>query len=61
VWGTEARVTQDPKDIEDMAVVASTLSSQLGLAKSGDRIVIVAGLPFGTKGGTNLMRIARAL
>jgi pyruvate kinase len=61
VWGTEARVTQDPKDIEDMAVVASTLSSRLGLAKSGDRIVIVAGLPFGTKGGTNLMRIARAL
>lgn len=60
VWGTEARVTQDPKDIEDMANVAATLSSQLGLAKSGDRIVIVAGLPFGTKGGTNLMRIARA-
>lgn len=61
LWGTEARVTEDPKDIEDMAIVASTLSSQLGLAKSGDRIVIVAGLPFGTKGGTNLMRIARAV
>jgi pyruvate kinase len=60
VWGTEARVTQDPKDVEDMAIVASKLSSKLGLAQSGDRIVIVAGLPFGTKGGTNLMRIARA-
>jgi pyruvate kinase len=60
VWGTEARVTQDPKDVEDMAKVASKLSSKLGLAKTGDRIVIVAGLPFGTKGGTNLMRIARA-
>jgi pyruvate kinase len=60
VWGTEARVTQDPKDVEDMARVASKLSSKLGLAKTGDRIVIVAGLPFGTKGGTNLMRIARA-
>ena len=60
VWGTEARVTDDPKDVEDMAIVASALSSQLGLAKSGDRIVIVAGMPFGTKGGTNLMRIARA-
>ncbi len=60
VWGTEARVTQDPKDVEDMAIVASALSSKFGLAKPGDRIVIVAGLPFGTKGGTNLMRIARA-
>lgn len=60
VWGTEARVTQDPKDVEDMATVSSRLSSALGLAKTGDRIVIVAGLPFGTKGGTNLMRIARA-
>jgi pyruvate kinase len=60
LWGTEARVTADPKDIEDMAVVSSKLSSNLGLAKTGDRIVIVAGLPFGTKGGTNLMRIARA-
>jgi pyruvate kinase len=60
VWGMEARVTQDPKDVEDMAKVASKLSSKLGLAKTGDRIVIVAGLPFGTKGGTNLMRIARA-
>lgn len=60
VWGTEARVTQDPKDVEDMASVASRLTSEYGLAKSGDRIVIVAGLPFGTKGGTNLMRIARA-
>jgi pyruvate kinase len=60
VWGMEARVTQDPKDVEDMAIVASALSSKIGLAKPGDRIVIVAGLPFGTKGGTNLMRIARA-
>ena len=60
VWGTEARVTDDPKDVEDMAIVASQLTSQFGLAKPGDRIVIVAGMPFGTKGGTNLMRIARA-
>lgn len=60
VWGTEARVTADPKDIEDMAIIASGLSSKYGLARPGDRIVIVAGLPFGTKGGTNLMRIARA-
>lgn len=60
VWGLEARVTADPKDVEDMASLAARLSSSIGLARSGDRIVIVAGLPFGTKGGTNLMRIARA-
>ena len=60
VWGLEARVTADPKDVEDMAAVAARLASKVGTARPGDRIVIVAGLPFGTKGGTNLMRIARA-
>jgi pyruvate kinase len=28
------------------------------LAKLGDRIVITAGVPFGTPGATNILRIA---
>ena len=30
-----------------------------GFGKSGDNIVIVAGIPFGTSGTTNLLRVAK--
>ena len=29
-----------------------------GFAKAGQRIIIVAGIPFGTPGATNMVRIA---
>jgi pyruvate kinase len=29
-----------------------------GLAAIGDRVIIVAGMPFGTPGATNMVRIA---
>lgn len=60
VWGLESRVVRDPKSGSDMAKIASQLTSGIGLTKTGDRIVVVAGVPFGTPGATNLLRIARA-
>jgi pyruvate kinase len=30
-----------------------------GLAKAGDRIVVVAGVPFGTPGSTNVVHVVR--
>jgi pyruvate kinase len=30
-----------------------------GFAKKGDEIVVVAGVPFGQKGTTNALRVAR--
>lgn len=32
----------------------------LGLAQVGDRVVIAAGVPFGVRGTTNLIRVERA-
>lgn len=61
VWGMEARVIEDPKDVEDMANIAANAVTKYEITKAGNRIVIIAGLPFGTPGGTNLMRIARAV
>lgn len=61
VWGLETRVTGDPTSVENMTDIATQMASETKLAASGDRIVIVAGLPFGTRGGTNMMRIARAV
>ena len=58
VWGVHAVVTQDAHDIDDMAKRASKFAEREGFAKIGDRIIIVAGMPFGTPGATNVLRIA---
>jgi pyruvate kinase len=59
-WGLEPRVVPQPADLADMTDQACTLAVQLELAKPGARIVIVAGVPFGTPGATNLLRLAYA-
>jgi pyruvate kinase len=37
---------------------ASRIASQDGFARAGQRIIIVAGVPLGTPGATNMVRIA---
>jgi pyruvate kinase len=32
-----------------------------GLAKGGDRIVLMAGIPFGTAGSTNVLHVVRLI
>jgi pyruvate kinase len=51
-------VTKDASDMEDMARRAGKFANREMFSKDGDRIVIVAGLPFGTPGATNMLRIA---
>jgi pyruvate kinase len=58
VWGVHAVIAKDANDIDDMAQRACTFSGSEGFAKAGDRIIIVAGVPFGTPGATNMFRIA---
>ena len=58
VWGVHAVVTKDASDLDDMARRAAKLSNREGFSKEGERIVIIAGVPFGTPGATNMMRIA---
>ncbi|MEJ0091925.1 MAG: pyruvate kinase [Methylocella sp.] len=57
-WGVHAVVTKDAHDIDDMAVRAGKFAAREGFAKVGERIIIVAGVPFGTPGATNMVRIA---
>ena len=42
----------------DMGEKACNLALDEGFAKEGDRIVVTAGVPFGTPGSTNTLRIA---
>jgi pyruvate kinase len=51
-------VTKDADDVDDMAQRASSFADREGFAEAGDRIIIVAGVPFGTPGATNMVRIA---
>jgi len=45
--------------LEEMVRRASFHAVQDGFAKPDDYIVITAGVPFGTPGATNILRIAR--
>ena len=58
VWGVHAIVTKDASDIDDMARRACKFSNREGFSEDGDRVIIIAGVPFGTPGATNMMRIA---
>jgi pyruvate kinase len=59
-WGLEPRVANDPVGEDDMAAQAVGAAAELGFAKPGDPVVVVAGVPFGRAGSTNLLRIAHA-
>jgi pyruvate kinase len=58
VWGVHAVVTKDADDIDDMARRACKFANREGFSHEGDRVIIVAGVPFGTPGATNMVRIA---
>ena len=58
-WGVHSIETPDADSLEEMVRRASHHATQDGFAKPGDQIVITAGVPFGTPGATNILRIAR--
>ena len=59
VWGVHSCRTPDAYDLDDMVSTATHQARIDGFAEPGDRLVITAGVPFGTPGKTNLLRIAR--
>ena len=58
VWGVHAVIGPDPKNTGDMVSKGSAIAIREGFAHAGDRIIMVAGVPFGTPGATNMLRIA---
>jgi pyruvate kinase len=59
VWGVHAVLVHDVADVTEMTDFASLTARREGLACAGQTVVIAAGMPFGTSGTTNLLRIAR--
>ncbi|RVM98392.1 pyruvate kinase, partial [Sinorhizobium meliloti] len=58
VWGLHCVVTEDATDLDDMVNRACRIVSTEGFGKPGDRIIVTAGVPLGTPGATNMLRIA---
>ena len=59
VWGVNPVLCHDVMKVTEMTEVAVATASSLGFAEAGQTIVIAAGMPFGTPGTTNLLRIAQ--
>jgi len=52
-------MTEDASNMDDMVSKAVEAVKREGVGRTGDRIVVTAGIPFGSPGKTNLVRIAR--
>ncbi len=57
-WGTHCVETSDVRRFSDMVEKACRIAQREGIADFGQRIVVTAGVPFGTPGATNVLRIA---
>ncbi|MFZ5617441.1 MAG: pyruvate kinase [Pseudomonadota bacterium] len=57
-WGVAPVTTDDISHFNEMLDKAEALSRQHG-AEDGDRIIIIAGYPFGRRGKTNTLKISR--
>ena len=58
VWGVHCVVAEDAHDQDDMVDRAGSIAFRDGFAKAGQRVIIVAGVPLGIPGTTNMVRIA---
>jgi pyruvate kinase len=56
-YGVHSVHTGDITTFSEMVQKASKIAFTDGIAKEGQRIVITAGVPFGTSGSTNILRI----
>ncbi len=57
-WGLHCVHTADVNNFTDMVQKATHTAHGEGFAEKGERVVITAGVPFGTPGATNVLRIA---
>jgi pyruvate kinase len=57
-WGVHAVRVAEVRSFSEMVDRACTVAFTEGFAQEGQRLVITAGVPFGTPGNTNILRIA---
>ena len=60
-WGVHPAFTSDATNFTEMVNRAAELSLREQLATTGDSLVVTAGVPFGTPGRTNTLRVVTIL
>ena len=58
-WGVHALPFEEVHDVAEMVEHAARAVQNLGFGSAGDAVVVIAGLPFGQRGSTNLLHVAR--
>ena len=61
LWGVHPLHTRDVASFEEMVEKAKRMALRLQLAKGGDRVIVMAGIPFGTAGSTNVLHVVRLI
>ena len=59
LWGAHAVRTRDVASFEEMVAKAKRMALRHKVAKAGDRLVMMAGVPFGQPGSTNVLHVQR--
>ena len=59
LWGVQAIHTRDVTSFEEMVEKAKRMALRHGFACARDRVIIMAGIPFGTAGSTNVLHVVR--
>jgi pyruvate kinase len=57
-WGVHAVRTKDIGNFEEMIGKARRMALRHHMAQKGGKIVVLAGVPFGTPGSTNVLHVA---
>ena len=61
LWGAHAVRTRDVHSFEEMLGKSKRMALREQLAAGGDRVIVTAGVPFGTPGSTNVVHVARLM
>ena len=59
VWGVQCVIAKDVRDFSAMIDKAREIAGRFEFAKPTQHLIVTAGVPFGTPGATNVLRIER--
>jgi len=61
LWGVHAVHTRDVSSFEEMVEKAKRMALRHQIAKGGERVIVMAGIPFATAGSTNVLHVVRLI
>ncbi len=59
LWGVHAVHTRDVASFEEMVAKSKRMALRHHIANGGERVILMAGVPFGTPGSTNVLHVVR--